>query len=380
MAAFSPFRTVLPLLALAPALVAQTASQAASRVDVQSTRVLGLQDLIEAGRAAPSAKDSEFKFEVVLRSDALPDEVREPNPHDRRKRPILECAHGGFAFDPRPGHGEVYWFLQGAGILRVSKNRKSVDLLETTKKLTKWNLHNATYFQQGDKPRIAWPAEAGGRVFITDLKGKVLHEIGRPQVEPYTKFEKARFAPTDTAWLDDLLWITDGYGSKFVTAYDLGEKAWSERVFGGPTKEPKPGVFGTNHGITMHKGLLYVSGRFFARIHRVNPKPAVMDMFPLPEGSKPCDFEFFNMNGKLYGVAASLNVAKGVKGSGASVHIVDMETLEIVGSVSPKDDLGLEKFVHLHNVFPVVENGRLTLFCQAWNPGDFAILRQVAPK
>ena len=53
-----------------------------------------------------------------------------------------------------------------------------------------------------------------------------------------------------------------------------------------------------------------------------------------------------------------------------------MKTLKVVSTIKPRDELGLNKFVHLHNVFPTVDDGAVTLFCQAWNGGDFAVLRQ----
>ncbi len=157
-------------------------------------------------------------------------------------------------------------------------------------------------------------------------------------------------------------------------------KAWTGIIFGGRTKKAEPGKFGTNHGITIHKGLLYVSGRYFARIHSYKPDTSFVRMFPLPEGSKPCDFEFFVADGKLYGVAASLRIAAGSKDTGAAIYIVDMESSKIVSTIKPKDELGLTKFEHLHNVFPTIDDGRVTLFVQSWNKGDFAVLRQVKNK
>ena len=317
-----------------------------------------------------------LSFEVLVTSKALPKQVFEANQFDRRKkkRKVLDCAHGGFAYDHRDGKGEVYWFLQGAGMMRVHKDRAKIELLETDEAMVKHNMHNATFFVHGGEGRIAWPANGGRRVFITDTDGKLLHTIGKPTVEPYSK--GAGYAPTDTAYLDGKLWVTDGYASKFVMSYDLDEKKWTGTIFGGRSKKIEPGKFGTNHGITIHKGLIYVSGRFFARIHQYKPDTSFVSMFPLPKGSKPCDFEFFTMGGKLYGVAASLNRAADSKDTGAAIYIVDMETLKVVSTIKPRDELGLRKFVHLHNVFPTVDDGRVTLFCQAWNTGDFAVLGQ----
>ena len=272
-----------------------------------------------------------------------------------------------------------YWFLQGGGMMRIHTDRSKIDLLETDPKMLKFNMHNATFFEHKGQGRIAWPANGGASVFITDVDGKLLHTIGRPTMKPYS--DGARYSPTDTAYLDGKLWITDGYASKFVMSYDLDAEKWTGTIFGGRnTKKVEPGKFGTNHGITIHKGLIYVAGRYFARIHRYQPDTSFVDMFPMPEGSKPCDFEFFVFDGKLHGVAASLNKPSGSEDGGASIYIVDMETLKVVSTIKPKDELGLSKFVHLHNVFPTVDDGEVTLFCQAWNTGDFAVLRRVNKK
>ena len=91
----------------------------------------------------------------------------------------------------------------------------------------------------------------------------------------------------------------------------------------------------------------------------------------------PCDFEFFVTNDKLYGVAGALSAPKGSVDTGASIYIVDMETLKVVSTIKPKDELGLAGCAHLHDVFPTVDDGVVTLFCQGWNGGDFAVLAQM---
>lgn len=322
-----------------------------------------------------SSGDGDLKFEIIATNKDLPKKVFEVNPF-AKKRKILDCAHGGFAYDYREGRGEVYWFLQGGGMMRVNKDRTKIGLVKTDPKMLRFNMHNATFFVHKGEGRIAWPANSGASVFITDTNGKLLHTIGRPTVPPYST-SRTGYAPTDTAYLDGLLWVTDGYASKFVMSYDLDAEKWTGTIFGGKTRKPEPGKFGTNHGITIHKGLIYVSGRFFARIHSYKPDTKFVKMFPLPKGSKPCDFEFFTQGDRLYGVAASLNKAAGSKDKGAAIYIVDMETLKIVSTIKPKDELGLGRFTHLHNVFASVDDGKVTLFCQAWNIGDFAVLRQV---
>ena len=245
------------------------------------------------------------------------------------------------------------------------------------------NLHNATFFEHRGSGRIAWPSDDSGQVFVTDTTGNLAHTIPRPTADHFPEQypATAKYAPTDTAYLDGRLWVTDGYGSRFVMAYDLDKKAWTDWIFGGETKKPEPGRFGTPHGISIYSGLLWVSGRFFARIHQVEATadgPVARGMFPLPEGSRPCDFEFFVKDEKLYGVAASLTTRSGSSDAGASIYIIDMESLEVVQRVRLKDDFELPRFDHIHCVLPIMEQGRLTLCCQAWNPGDFAILREPA--
>ncbi|MCA8980413.1 MAG: hypothetical protein H6831_08125 [Planctomycetes bacterium] len=328
---------------------------------------------VEEGRSG----DGDLVFEVAVRSDRLPEEVFAKNPFTGDGRTILECAHGGFAYDHRAGRGEVYWALQGAGVLRVSADHTVVELLDGAAELAQFNLHNATFFEHGGAGRIAWPANDGARVFVTDVDGKLVTTIGRPTVEPYAS--GADYRPTDAAYLDGELWITDGYASKYVMSYDLDANAWTGVVFGGPADGPEPGKFGTNHGITIRDGLIWIAGRQYARIHSYRPTTEFVDMFAMPEGSKPCDFEFFVLHDELYGVAASLNVADGSEDSGASIYVVEMKTLRIVSTIKPKDELGLERFVHLHNVFATVDGNRVSLFCQAWNPGDFAVLSRVVP-
>lgn len=317
-----------------------------------------------------------FEFEVIVTSKDLPKEVFEPNPFDKRKRKILNCAHGGFAYDYREGKGDVYWFLQGGGILRVHKDRSKIEMVKTDPKMLPLNMHNATFFEHKGEAMIAWPANGGARVFITDVGGKLLRTIGRPTMDPYSK--GAPYAPTDTAYLDGMLWVTDGYASKYVMPYDLNEEKWTGVIFGGRSKKIEAGKFGVNHGITIRKGLIYIADRFFARIHSYKPETKEDKMFPLPTGCKPCDFEFFVSNEKLYGVAGGLMKPAGSKDKGASVYIVDMETMKVVSTIKPKDELGLNTFTHLHDAFATVDDGVVTLFCQSWNGGDFAVLRQTS--
>ena len=54
----------------------------------------------------------EMRFRVLYTSDRLPAEAQA----------ALDKAHGGFAVDHRPGRGETYFALPGAGILQISSD------------------------------------------------------------------------------------------------------------------------------------------------------------------------------------------------------------------------------------------------------------------
>jgi hypothetical protein len=60
---------------------------------------------------------------------------------------------------------------------------------------------------------------------------------------------------------------------------------------------------------------------------------------------------------------------------GAPVYIV--KDGKVVSTIMPKEELGLERFTHIHNAVMVEVGQRLFLIAQAWNPGDFAVLEQV---
>src|SRR5438132_6217401 len=75
-----------------------------------------------------------MRFRVLYTSERLPQEARQ----------VLVKAHGGFAVDRRPGRGETYFALPGAGILQISADLKSVRGLDTSEDMKRVNLHNTT--------------------------------------------------------------------------------------------------------------------------------------------------------------------------------------------------------------------------------------------
>lgn len=52
-------------------------------------------------------------------------------------------------------------------------------------------------------------------------------------------------------------------------------------------------------------------------------------------------------------------------------------TYEVVSTIRPKEELGLELADHIHNTIWHEHAGRLFLVCQAWNPGHYFVLERV---
>ena len=57
---------------------------------------------------------------------------------------VLNSAHGGFAVDRREGKGQVYFALPGAGIIKISSDLQSTELLKTSTLVKNANMHNTT--------------------------------------------------------------------------------------------------------------------------------------------------------------------------------------------------------------------------------------------
>ena len=63
------------------------------------------------------------------------------------------------------------------------------------------------------------------------------------------------------------------------------------------------------------------------------------------------------------------------RSKGAPIYILKKD--RVVSTIMPKEELGLERFQHIHNAVLRMLDGKLYILAQAWNPGDFAILEQV---
>jgi hypothetical protein len=315
-----------------------------------------------------------MRFRVLYTSERLPEEAKK----------VLIKAHGGFAVDRRPGKGETYFALPGAGILQISSDLKSIRVLDTSEAMKNVNLHNTTiWFTQEGSPYLVFPANDAGKVFTTTLDGKLVNTLDAPTGEE--EFEapdvrsyflgRGNFAPTDVVELEGLYYITTGYSNLdyVLTARILGadpfKAVWNDLTFGG--KGEAHGQFGTAHGITIPPGSkrLDIADRPHSRIERYSRYGHYLSTLKMPAGSLPCDVDYLDQ----YAVVASLDGPDASKG--APVYILENDTL--ISTIMPKEDLGLESFKHNHNAVLRRIGDRFYIIVQAWNPGDFAILEQV---
>jgi hypothetical protein len=312
---------------------------------------------------------------VLLTSAGLPEPARK----------VLASAHGGFAVDHRPGKGDTYFALPGAGILRIDADMARVALLDTAPDMRDTNLHNTTIWYAPDGTAyLSFPANDLGRVFTTSLAGGLQHTLARPEGEdlglPSVRDYFAgggAFVPTDVEFLDGLLYVTTGYSSldtvltARVTSYSPLQAAWYDLAFGG--KGSAPGQLGTGHGITVPPGTrrIDVADRANSEIDRFTRHGQYLSTLKMPAGSLPCDIDYLGR----YAVVAALDGPD--RSKGAPIYLFEEDRL--VSTLFPKDDLGLENFKHVHNAVLRQMGGKLYVIAQAWNPGDFVVLEQVVP-
>lgn len=285
--------------------------------------------------------------------------------------------HGGFAVDQRPGHGQIYYGMPGCGILRISADLTSQELLDLPSDLREVNFHSTKIGGSADAPRLYLPANNDGFVAVMTLDGQVEYTLSRPEFAEYAAAETP-YKPTDTVPLGDSLLVADGYGANFISTADLHSHGWTH-IFGGKTTDPtENGKFGTAHGfnLTPDGGALAIADRLNSRIQIHSHDGHFHASHPMPANSRPCGINFVQWQGHPYAVVGSLDDPEKEKRP-APIYILDGITYEVVSTVRPKEELGVALADHLHNVIFHIHNGRLFLVCQAWNPGHYFVLEMV---
>lgn len=314
----------------------------------------------------------EMKFRVKHNSALLPAAAQK----------VLVKAHGGFAVDRRPGRGETYFFLIGAGILQIAPDLNSIRLLNTAEAMRRVNLHDTTiwYGPKDGTPSLIFPANDAGKIFTTALDGTLLstldapppdHDFEAPEVRDYFQ-GGGNFAPTGATYLDGLYYVSTGYSkldyvlTARVTA--PSEVEWGDLAFGG--KGDGRSQFQTAHAITVHPNStrLDVTDRPHSEIKQFGRYGHYLSTLKAPTGSLPCSIDYLDQ----YALVPTLVGPDPSKG--APIYLY--EDGRLISTIFPKADLGLTNFEHNHKAVLHKAGDKLCIVVQAWNPGDFAILEQ----
>ncbi len=295
-------------------------------------------------------------------------------PHEASTRETN--LHGGFAADIRPGFGEIYYGMPGAGIMRVEADLKSQVILKLPPDLESINFHSTKIGDFDGKKRLFLPANNEGFVVVLDLDGKVDFTLPRPVFEEY-QAESVPYHPTDTTLVNDELYIADGYGANYISSVELKTLSW-QRIFGGmSTTGPQNGKFNTAHGININPvhGHFDIADRPNSRIqaHAVDGKFLASN--PFPGGAFLCGTSYVEHKNRWLGVIGCLQDP--VEGRPAPIYIFDAQSYELISVIRPKEELGVEPAQHLHNVIFHVHQGVLFLVCQSWNPGHYFVLEML---
>lgn len=314
-----------------------------------------------------------LKFRILYNREHFPTEVVN----------AIDKAHGGFDVDRRNGKGETYFALPGVGIIQISADLKTVQLIDTPTDLKNANAHYTTVWTATDgKPYLSFPANDVGRIFTTTLDGKLIHtlyapdgtfDFGNQVVNTYFR-DGGKFVPTGVTHDDGMLFVTTGYsdldyilGAK-LTSLNPFKASWYPLAFGG--KGDEPGQFGTGHHITVPygKNRLDISDRANAEVERYTTDGTYLETLSLIKGSFPCSID----HEAGYAVVACLFGPN--KEKGAPLYILEGDNL--VSTVRIKDELKLETFQHLHGAVIRKIDEKFYIIAQSWNPGDIVILEQ----
>ncbi len=284
--------------------------------------------------------------------------------------------HGGFAVDARADFGQLYYGMPGCGIMRIDTDLQKQELIRLPDELTPLNFHSTKIGEFDGNQRLILPANNDEQVVILSLEGEVDFILPRPVFDEY-QAEEVPYKPTDTVLVDNKLYIADGYGSNYITVADVTTQQWTS-IFGGKTDDPtEDGKFATAHGINFNPvhHHLDIADRPHSRIQAHAHDGRFLASHRLPSGAYLCGISYLEYQGRWYAAIGCLRAAE--EGRPAPIYIIDAVTYELLSTIRPKEDLGIELAQHLHNVVFHIQDNQLYLVCQAWNPGHYFVLQQV---
>ncbi len=290
----------------------------------------------------------------------------------------IQQAHGGFAKTPT---GDLYFGLRGTGLIRLSADLKTKTLLATGEHYTSGGLHNCTYLDR-DGGLLLIPDDEAGRLLVVDLQGNEVKTLTRPSF-----FPEGDFKPTDIDIAPNgKAYAADGYGdSKQVFTVDLDKLEYDEIKLGGPTGAGRTdGKFTTPHGVTFdptNKTLL-VTDRERQWVQRFDLDGNFLAGFDVGD-CNPCEVDLVEYGGeRLMVVGCLVGRIIGEDDKGDPVRdngvVQILRDGQVVSTLDPKKDLGLDQFQHIHTAAGVVCDGTLHIICYGWAPGCYAVLEHVA--
>lgn len=284
--------------------------------------------------------------------------------------------HGGFAHDGRAGFDQIYYGMPGCGIMRIDGDLQRQEIIPLPENLVDVNFHSTKIGDFDGQRRLILAANLDEQVVIMSLDGVVDFVLPRPVFEQYQDAE-APYKPTDTVLVDDRLYIADGYGSNYILTADAHTHDWRD-IFGGKTEDPhEDGRFTTAHGINFNPvhHHLDIADRPNARIQAHGHDGHFIGSHGFPTGSFLCGINYLEHQGRWLGVIGCLRDPQ--EGRPAPIYIFDVENYELLSTIRPKEELGIELAQHLHNVVLHQQGNDLYLVCQAWNPGHYFVLQLV---
>lgn len=283
--------------------------------------------------------------------------------------------HGGFAVDPDSAY--IYYGMPGCGLMRIAPNLRSQEIIELPSDLKPVNFHSTTMMMFDGKRRLVLPANDEAKVVVVGLDGNVDFVLERPEFDEY-RDAATPFKPTDTAYSQThgTLYVADGYGANYIATADPRSRTWRS-ISGGKTDDPTArGLFGTAHGLNHHANGMHlaIADRPHARFQHFSYGGEFRSEHGMPPGSKPCGIDFLRSADRSYALVGSLDDPQ--EGRAAPIYVLDAITYEVLSTVRPKEDLGVEQADHIHNAIWYRHRGHVYLICQAWNPGHYFVLIQ----
>jgi hypothetical protein len=285
--------------------------------------------------------------------------------------------HGGFAVDPRPDFGQIYYGMPGCGIMRVDADLDGQSILELPAGLQPENFHSTKIGQFDGQWRLILSANDSEKVIVLTLDGKVDFVLPRPEFEQYQSPETP-YRPTDTVLVDRQLFVADGYGSNYILWADVGTRQWAG-IFGGRTEDPtEDGKFLTAHGLNFNPvhHHLDIADRPHSRVQNHGLDGHFIASHKYPQGAYLCGINYVNYQGRWLAVIGCLRDPEPERRP-APIYILDASTYELLSTIRPKEELGIELAQHIHNTVFHVHDGQLYLIVQAWNPGHYFVLAKV---